>query len=105
MDLLNTLESLSFTSAAVLVAISSALGAACALLCRRRAMRVGIALGLPVALSYSLYWLPVWRGAGSAEYSAWEAIILVWVAVGWGVALTVLGTAWLVRYARNPPPN
>ena len=34
------------------------------------------ALLIPLAVSYCLYWIPVWRGADSSEYSAWAVLVL-----------------------------
>jgi hypothetical protein len=69
---------------------------------------------LPVVFSYSLYWYPVWNGAHSAEYSAWEWLFVVpWSACG---VFTACATLVLIEWFRfrfrkrvgsghQPPPN
>ena len=59
---------------ALLVATCSAI--LCWLLrgARSTNVRWGIPMFVSLALSYSIYWLPVWRGANPAEYSPWAAI-------------------------------
>lgn len=64
----------SLGGAALLVAACSALLAWPACHVRPTVLRWGGAVLVPFALSYCIYWLPVWRGANPSEYSAWEVI-------------------------------
>ena len=69
-------ESLSIGSGAVLVAVLS-LGVvwllSYALPVTLRWLCVVIA---PLIFAYSLYWLPVWLGSDSSEYSAWATLFV-----------------------------
>jgi hypothetical protein len=104
--MLDTLENLSFASGAVVIALVSAVGALCALLATRWVARWALLLSVSVAVSYSLYWLPVWRGANSAEYSTWEGIIVVWAAVGAVTGSFVFAASWWMRRSGKAlPPN
>lgn len=104
--MLDTLENLSFVSGAGLVALVSVIAAFCALLARRWLLRWTLLVSVSVAFSYSLYWLPVWRGANPAEYSTWAAIIVAWAVAGSVAGCFVFAAAWLMRRSRTPlSPN
>ena|SRR5271169_5640796 len=69
-------ESLSIGSGAAVVAVLSV--GVVWLLCSAlppalRWLWVGI---VPLIFAYSLYWLPVWLGSDSSEYSAWAALFV-----------------------------
>ena len=59
---------------ALLVAACSAILALPVCYMRPAVFRWGVAVFVPFALSYCIYWLPVWRGANPSEYSSWEAL-------------------------------
>jgi hypothetical protein len=76
-------ESLSLASGAVLVACVSSL--TIWLLCAQlpnKNVRAVCAATVPFVLAYCLYWLPVWLGADSSEYSVWEFVIAAWFFAG-----------------------
>jgi hypothetical protein len=68
------LESLSLSSGAILIAIISV--GVVWLLCfvLPFALRAIWVIVVPLVLAYSLYWLPVWLGAGVSEYGAWAVL-------------------------------
>lgn len=49
-------------------------------------------LAAPLAVSYSLYWLPVWMGAeDGAQFEAWAGLFIVpWYLAGAGASLYVV---------------
>ena len=50
---------------------------------RLTTLRWLLALSVPLVISYSLYWSPVWLGADSSEYSAWAPLFIVpWYVAG-----------------------
>lgn len=59
---------------ALLVAACSAILAWPVCYARPAILRWGGAVFVPLAFSYCIYWLPVWRGANPSEYSAWEVL-------------------------------
>jgi hypothetical protein len=69
-------QSLSLNSGAVLIAIASA--GLVWLLCvtAARKFRWLWVFVVPLTLSYSLYWLPVWLGADASEYGPWAGIAI-----------------------------
>ena len=59
------------------------------------------ALLIPFALSYFLYWTPVWRGANSSEYSAWAPLLIgTWFVFG-AIACSVLVAVLLARRSKR----
>jgi hypothetical protein len=77
------LESLSVWSGGAVVSVVSA--AMVWLLCSLgpAALRKLWIVIAPIAVSFCLYWSPVWLGADSAEYSAWAfAFMLPWFVAG-----------------------
>jgi peptidoglycan/LPS O-acetylase OafA/YrhL len=92
-------ESLSLGSGAILIAVLSAI--VVWLLCcflPRLARSLWI-YAVPFALSYSLYWLPVWLGSDSSEYGAWQAVFIIpWFAAG---AASSALTVWSIRRRRR----
>jgi hypothetical protein len=71
----NLLTSLSLTSAAVLVAIVSGIAALAYGRLGRVIPRWLAAVSFPFALSYVIYWAPVWLGSSDVEqYYAWELL-------------------------------
>ena len=65
------IESLSLGSGAILIAVLSVVAVwfLCSVL--PRALHPLWVVVVPFLLACSLYWLPVWLGADSSEYSAW----------------------------------
>ena len=93
-------QSLSLGSAALLVAVVSAV---LALLIGRMCSAVGrwcAAVLLPLILAYCVYWIPVWLGANPSEYSAWEAVGVGILSLG-GLVASVLVTFIVARYAKR----
>ena len=93
-------QSLSLTSASVLVAVIS--GVAALLI-----GRVGSALArwfaavlFPFMLAYSVYWMPVWLGADGSEYLAW-ALLGVGVPFLAGLVPSVVVTFVVTRNANR----
>jgi len=76
-------QSLTLQSGAVVVAFASALLAFVWIRLPTPTLRWLLALSIPLVISYSLYWLPVWRGANSSEYSTWAPLFIApWYVVG-----------------------
>jgi len=84
MRLAQLLESMSLLQGIFVVAAISALIAFATSRIRPSRIRWGFVCGVPVLLSYCLYWLPVWLGAThSDEYAAWQFVcILPWSGAG-----------------------
>lgn len=80
--MLKFLMSISIGSGAFFVALASAIFAAAWGHIRSELIRTILALMLPVLISYSLYWAPVWLGRDSSEYSAWALVCII----PWSVA-------------------
>jgi len=69
--------------------------------------RIGSALArwfaavlFPLALSYCLYWMPVWLGADASEYPAW-ALLGVGIPFVAGCIPSVLVTFVTARHAKR----
>ena len=80
--MLDLVQSLTLQSGAVVVALVSAL---LAFVWVRLPPTLMWLLGLvaPLVIAYSLYWLPVWQGASSSEYSTWAPLFIApWYAAG-----------------------
>jgi hypothetical protein len=93
-------ESLSIGSGAGIVAVLSAL-LTWALFKRARGREVWLlTFATPLVISFSLYWLPVWMGAGDvAQFGAWAVLfILPWYIAGAGTSVFVV---LLLRSLRN----
>jgi hypothetical protein len=74
----------------VVVAVSALLALFTGRLQITTSRRISCVLG-PVAISYCLYWSPVWLGADSSEYSSWSvAFIAPWSAVGILVSAAIM---------------
>lgn len=67
-------QSLSLASASVLVAVISAVAALLIGRITSAVARWFVAVLFPFALSYSVYWMPVWLGADGSEYLAWALL-------------------------------
>ena len=67
-------QSLSLTSASVLVAVISAIAALLIGRITSAAARWFAAVLFPFVVSYSVYWMPLWLGADGSEYLAWELL-------------------------------
>jgi hypothetical protein len=81
--MIDSLQSLSLQSCAAIVALVSAL---LAFVWARFPSGVAswlFALLMPLVISCSLYWLPVFMGADAYEYAAWAPIFIVpWYVAG-----------------------
>ena len=104
LDMVETIDSLSLESAAAIIAAISVGLAFIWVRIRHKIWRRFASLAAPFALSYSLYWTPVWFGHGDrASFAAWAPLfILPWFAAG--AAATVL-TVFLIGKIRRKPGN
>lgn len=85
-------ESLSLASGAGIVAALSAL-LTWVLFKRARGREVWLLpLAAPLLVSYPLYWLPVWMGAGDeAQFGAWAGLFIIpWYLAGAGTSAYVV---------------
>ena len=93
-------ESLSLGSGALLVAVLSA--GVVWLLCFALpvALRRLWVVIVPFILANSLYWLPVWLGADSSEYSRWAILCVgIWFLSG---AISSAGLVLILRKRQEP---
>lgn len=93
--MLDFLRALSLESGALLVMVVSALLSI--VWSRLGSPKLGwfLVLLTPLALSYSLYWSPVWLGANSSEYSSWSGLFIgPWFVAG---AIASLVVMYLIR--------
>jgi hypothetical protein len=89
--MLGLVPALSLTSGAVVVALISAGLALFWAQLRSRSLKWSLALSAPIVVAYSLYWLPVWLGADSAEHSTWAPLFIgPWSLAGAAVSLLVV---------------
>jgi hypothetical protein len=70
---------------------------------RSTPLRWLLALSVPLVISYSLYWSPVWLGADSSEYSAWAPLFIVpWYIAGAAMSsLVIYLVDWRQRRRTN----
>ena len=81
--MLNLLHSLSLESGSVVVAVASALFGIVSARLGPAILRWALALGAPLALSYALYWSPVWLGDDPLEYRTWAPLFVgAWYLAG-----------------------
>jgi hypothetical protein len=92
-------QSLSLGSASALVAVISAVAALLIGRIRSAVARWFAAVLFPFALSYSVYWMPVWLGADGSEYLAW-ALLGVGVPFLAGLVPSAVVTFVVRRHAR-----
>lgn len=92
-------QSLSLGSASVLVAVISAVAALLIGRITSAIARWFAAVLFPFALSYCVYWMPVWLGADGSEYLAW-ALLGVGVPFLAGLVPSVVVTFVVRRRAR-----
>ena len=77
------IESLSWTSGFFVVAALSGVFALFTGRLQPTALRWASCAFAPIAISYCLYWSPVWLGAESSEYSSWSGVfVMPWSLVG-----------------------
>ena len=77
------IESLTWTSGFFVVAAASAFLALFTGRLPSAALRWASCVLAPIAISYCLYWSPVWLGAESSEYSSWSGVFVIpWSLVG-----------------------
>jgi uncharacterized membrane protein len=85
------IDSLSWTSGFFVVALLSAVVALFTGRLQPTALRWVAGALAPIAISYSLYWSPVWLGADSSEYSSWSGVFVIpWSLVGILVSVAVM---------------
>jgi hypothetical protein len=108
----NIVESLNFFTGPIVIAVLS-FGFVW-LLCSKASLRFGAlwAVVVPLIISYSLYWSPVWLGAEPGGYSTWEFIIVPWFFAGFfpsAVLVLILQKRSARKHAerilQNNPPN
>lgn len=92
-------QSLSLTSASLLVAVISAVAALLIGRITSAVARWFAAVLFPLVLSYSVYWMPVWLGADGSEYLAW-ALLGVGVPFLAGLLPTAVVTFVVARHAQ-----
>ena len=92
-------QSLSLTSASLLVAVISATAALLIGRITSTVARWFAAILFPFVLSYSVYWMPVWLGADGSEYLAW-ALLGVGVPFLAGLLPSAVVTFVVTRHAR-----
>lgn len=91
--LLRFLASLSLLSGGFLIALVSAILSAGWGWVRLVWLRRILITIVPLALSGSLYWLPVWMGQDSSEYSMWAIVCIVpWSVAGAFASIAVIST-------------
>jgi hypothetical protein len=94
-------QSLSLTSASVLTAVASSLAALIIGRIGSVVTRWCLAVLLPFAFSYSVYWMPVWLGSSDvAQYHAWQPLG-VGVPFLAGLMASAVVTFSVVRHARK----
>jgi hypothetical protein len=93
-------QSLSLSSASLLVAVISGVAAVWIGRIGSAVARWFTAVLFPFVLSYSVYWMPVWLGADGSEYLAW---VLLGVGVPFlaGLIPSVVVTFVITRYANR----
>ncbi|MDD5472117.1 MAG: hypothetical protein PHP05_09415, partial [Sideroxydans sp.] len=81
--MLELLNSLSFESGSVVVALASAALAFIWAQVLNHMVRWVLGVVTPFVLAYSLYWSPVWLGADTSEFSSWAPIFIApWFLAG-----------------------
>ena len=96
------LPSPTLQAGAALVALVSAILALVWARLSSPSLKWGLALGTPLVLSYSLYWLPTWQGADPFEYSTWAPIFIgSWYIAGAAAASLIMGLDALRRRRRR----
>jgi len=93
-------QSLSLTSASVLVFVISGVAALLAGRVGSVVARWFAAVLFPFALAYSAYWLPVWLGADASEYLAWS-LLGVGVPFVAGLVPSAVITFFVMRHAQR----
>jgi hypothetical protein len=93
-------QSLSLTSASVLVAVVSGIAALLIGRITSAITRWFAAVLVPFVLAYCVYWMPVWLGADGSEYLAW-ALLGVGVPFLAGLVLSALVTIVVARHAQH----
>ena len=94
-------QSLSLTSASVLVAVVSSLAALLVGRIGSAGARWSTAVLFPFVVSYSVYWTPVWLGSADvSQYNAWE-ILGVGVPFLAGLITSAVVAFFVTRHARR----
>ncbi|MDR2239836.1 MAG: hypothetical protein LBE33_05280 [Zoogloeaceae bacterium] len=98
-------ESLTWTSGFFVVAVMSSVLALFTGRLQPTALRWIACILVPAAISYCLYWSPVWLGANSSEYWSWSVVFVI----PWSLAGILASTAVMIgvrqylraKHARN----
>jgi hypothetical protein len=99
--MLQFLLSLSLFTGALVVALASGLLGAVWGQVRPALLRRALALLVPFALAFSLYWLPVWLGRNPSEYGGWWLICIPpWYAAGLLASVAATYGSGLARAGR-----
>ena len=89
--MIDIVSSLTLASGALVVAVVSAIFALVWARLTSAALKWGLAFGVPLGVSYVLYWLPVWFGARDPEYAAWAPVFIApWALAGVAAASLVI---------------
>ena len=100
--MLDLLHELSLESGAVVVLVLSAVLAFAGTFIATKPLRLLLALVMPTAVAYALFWLPVWLGASASEYSSWAGILIVpWAVVGTIASVLVTAVVGSLRRAHR----
>jgi hypothetical protein len=94
------LSSLSLASGSVVVAVVVAVMAALLVRRFRRSFVWLACLAVSFALSYCMYWSPVWLGSDPTEYFVWEQLVVG----AWSIAGTVAATLAVLILGRRVTP-
>lgn len=85
------IESLSWTYGFFVVAVLSAVVALFTGRLNPTGLRWVAGILAPIAISYCLYWSPVWLGAEPSEYSSWSGVFVIpWSLVGILASIAVM---------------
>jgi hypothetical protein len=83
LDVLDIFETLPLPATTAIVAVIAAVLVACLTFTKLYALRWLFAFVVPFAIAYAIYWVPVWNGADSSEYSAWAPLVIsIWSLFG-----------------------
>jgi predicted membrane protein len=97
--MIDALESLSFGTATLVVALIAGTISGVLFYLIRRQWRWVFPAIVPIITAYVIYWAPVRRGADTSEYSAWAGLFLVF----WSGAGIIMSCAicWLIRKSQK----
>jgi hypothetical protein len=94
-------KSLPLPLTALIVAVASAAVVSALLITRLYPLRWPLVLLVPSAISYALYWAPVWSGADPSEYSSWAALVILLWSIAGAIACAIV-VAVIGRRRKSP---